>query len=301
MDNIAIVTGGGIGDCILAYQAASYVQKHSDNFPYIFLCARKEVVEPLNHIFRTKLWPTFWINEEKHWDIDNLIKDQTFLENLRKDYKEVYVVLPDVLFTGKYAFDWKKYRVNLKTLTQTRLLTHFWKPKKQIYCALSTSTGGYSYSETHLLLKYLDDILPKEYIVRRPILKKWAGMELYPTSTTINYSSRIQLIESPDIKTEIDELRQSEYCVCLDNGPSHLAYQFGIPRLLLDPRMGQFPWVARWREDVSESIVITTPSKMIANLVKINIEIPQTQLLPKQFILNNMNSDWKTQLLLKYE
>jgi hypothetical protein len=308
MDNkkTLILVAGGIGDCILGFQCAHFV-KQAKKAVDVVVCSRKEVFIPLEYLF----WQDFNVKhhpEHSKWGDDNwILKNQKEIcayEDEHPEYDEIYYVVPDLLYRNEGAFNFKKYNTHPQIIKSTRLLTNrrsLSKDNQYIYCALTSSTPGYSYHDTPKLLSELGERLTSKTIYF-PKVNSWAG-------TNITYGnldklpSNVHIDNDPDIIDSIQIMQQSEYVICLDNGLSHIAWHLGIPRLLLDSRYGFTrncnPWTVRWKEDLLESIVLQCPPEQIADLVELNLRIPQTTLLPRQFVLNNLKMDWKSELLLK--
>ena len=84
----------------------------------------------------------------------------------------------------------------------------------------------------------------------------------------------------------------------------HCCFQYGIDRLILDPRWGNgknaIPWQVRWRSTMEDSISIDNFPNDIVRLVKTNLDIPQTTILSRNFVLNNLNNNWASELLFKW-
>ena len=60
------------------------------------------------------------------------------------------------------------------------------------------------------------------------------------------------------------------------------------------------PWQVRWRNTMEDSISIDNFPNDIVRLVKTNLDIPQTTILSRNFVLNNLNNNWASELLFKW-
>ena len=132
-----------------------------------------------------------------------------------------------------------------------------------------------------------------------PLISKWAGKAI-DYGNLDNLPSGVILDNEVGFVEAIEKMKKASYMICLDNGPSHIGFHLGIPRLLLDPHLSThgFPWFARWREDIRESIDICQSPAYIAKIVRTNLDIPETLLLARDSAFENW--DWKQKLLIKY-
>lgn len=299
-NSVCIIAGHGLGDHLLAFQCGHFVKQAGYDLT-MHVASRPEISEIIHHLFSDQ----FRIDIDEQGD--RLTKDNLFLSwgaKMVHPPAKTYYIVPDLLNRNPFAFEYDKYNCHPQTVRSTRLLTHKWKPKKQIYTGLNTTTAGYQYDFRPTLLFALAESLP-DYTIYCPIINKWAGIEIAKEdpSTFEECPANLVIAENPDFKASIDELIQSEYGIFLDNGPSHIAYHLGMPRLLLDPRMvgtKSWPWVARWRETIEDSVPLMSSPYSIARLVKTNIQIPQTTLLPRTDVLYHENEDWAKTLIFKY-
>lgn len=301
-----IVTGGGIGDSILGFQCAKQLESAE-----VMCLSRKETFDVLLYLFGN----FDDLNIVRHrdgekWGENNQLLDNfvEFGKTLGEEYDNIYYVIPDLLFRNPLAFDFKKHNVSLKTIVSTRLLTKGFCPEKKIYIGLNTTTPGYSYEFYPNLVKELAIQLP-DYEIFCPIVKNWNGQ---PTNTGgwIGYKdgsfpSNVTVKHDLTAKEAFSHIFTSCYGIYTDNGPSHVAYQMGQPRLLLDPRYGynhpNLAFASRWRENCfEESIPILSDASMVAKLVKTNIAIPQTTLIPRMAVFNSLDTDWSKELLFKF-
>jgi hypothetical protein len=182
----------------------------------------------------------------------------------------------------------------------TRILEASMQREDMIYLGLMTTTAGYSYGEPISLATNLAYSLPL-YKIYFPIINTWAGKDIKSIDIPSRLPSNLIIEFNPQFNDAIDNLAKSSYFVGTDNGPSHIAYHLGIPRLILDPQFNKLPWIARWREDYLESIPINTPVETVTSIVKMNLDIPQTTLIPRMVCLTYGDANWDHLLWLKSE
>ena len=302
MSRVIIFNAHGVGDAILSFKVASFIENDSKALIDIISCTRNEVCEPLYYLFGDRFNLKQHILREQwgenNWIVDNIKEVKATYPN----YDEYYYVIPDLLFRAKQlSFDYKKYNTHPQLIKQTRILTHKWQPTKRIFVGLATSTPGYLYDNVGLLLRDLAQYNPDREIYF-PKLDHWAGVRIdYGNLSDMPHNVTIK--ESPNFIESIDALMASEYSITTDNGFMHLSYELGIRHLILDPRYGNnrnVIWQARWRPSMENSIPIQSHANMIARLVRTNLEVEQTNMINKNFVLNNLNSDWSRELLFKF-
>lgn len=282
-----------MGGLILGFRCAQQL-KIQGLEPEVFVSANDEIFAALSWLFGD----LFTINK-----LQKDITEESFeFLNLQNHFDELYFVCPDLTFNNKFAFDYLKYGLSLQSLVQTRFNTEFERIEKRINLSLNSNTEGYSYSKIGELAIELARQLP-EYIIDLPILNNWAGKDIPPVTLPTVYPNNLKIHHNPNLIESIENLLLSCYCVCADNGFSHIAHAFHKPRLLLDSRVREphqsYPWLIRWKEDISESVDISLDIANIVNIIKTNLEVPQTQLLPRNCLINNFNVDWKRLLLIK--
>lgn len=295
---------------ILGCQVTHHIQKKVGPENVELLClARDETFEPIKLLFGDQMIIKQHELKEKCGENYNLITNPAILKQIKEDYSEIYIAVPDLLFRAReYSFDFNKYNCSPQTVTQTRLLTHKYNPEKIVYCAFAnTTTHGYNYTETKKLIELLACSLPN-YKFYVPVLLKWNNEEIIGADKNIelkNLPDNVLVDFNPTWLRALSFMVNSCYSICLDSFPFHCAYQFGIERLCLDPHFGyannQHMWSVRWRNTgMNDSIAINSPPEMIAQLVVTNIMIPQTSLLPKWFVYNNLGKDWEAFLGFKF-
>lgn len=283
-----MISAGGIGDCLLAFQCGNFVK---EDVKYVFF-VREEVFNPLKYLFPEE-------NVHREEESESCLANFNFREKY-PEYSEIYFNNPDSLFSNSNSFDFKKYSTNPSVIKSLRLLLNETKNEKVIYVGLNSVIENYLYREVNELLFLLANTL-KDYTIYYPNLTKWNNIKINKPILQLSIPSNLIIKEDPQIEEEIEVLRKSSYFIGTDNGFSHLAYHMGKPRLLLDPQYNKMPWVARWREDVSESIPISCGFPDVVSVVKTNIEKPYTLLIPRSTILSNPNNNWKTFLLNKFD
>jgi hypothetical protein len=296
-----IVTSNGFGDCMLGLQAARTVQKAGHQVDVI--CAvRDEVFRPLRycfgHLFNLSQIP-------EYYGIDNQILKGP-IEEFKEDHKQVFYVLPDLLFRNPYAFNPSLFGSTINLVKRERLLSGSVK-NNQIYLGLISTTPRNVYHYREELALELARRLPN-CIIHLPILDVWANVKMDTQKhLDIQFPDNVKVYKNPDFVEQINIQKGCGYGVYVDNGPSHLAYHFGQDRLLLDPSYGMNPnvlaWVARWRETIEDSIPLNTAPANVAKVVKTNLEIPETTLLPKDVVLCHRDEPptlWPQSLIFKY-
>jgi hypothetical protein len=288
---VLIVGGHGLGDCLLSLQCAHYVKQAGDECT-VELYTRDEVFNPIaaifGHLFNLKqnkgeLDPT---------NIDKIDTDLYF-------YNEVYFALPDWLFSNPKAFDWQRYHTSPQMIKTTRLLADQRRNNGVIYLGLMTSTQGYLYDDIEALAVNLAKVFP-QYSVYLPIITSWAGQTLKEFNFPADAPKNLIIEKDPNFAASLSVLRDSVYFIGTDNGPSHVAFHFGVPRLILDPQYNKLPWIARWKEDVTESIPIGSSWPEVVRLVSTNFNRPETLLIPRAAVLANLGTEWKRLLLNKF-
>ncbi len=309
---IALLSFCGWGDQFPVFSAAEILRKNNINYT-VFCACRDEVWAPIDHLFKTynpiRIDPALAENEiifkylksGGHKDIDHI----------KNCYDEVYVVYSDEMFSSFYAFRLEKYNVSLQSFREMRLLKNEWKPQKKIAINLISSTKEYQVENSEEIARQIA-LNNKDYEVLFFHMDSWAEHELnyfdeqdwknLPSNVTIK--SNINFIESLEL------IKECCYGVSVDNGVNHYFQSLGMPRLLLDARINQPPFVVRWRYSLNDSIDQKVSPSIIGRIVKENLETPQTQLLPRSYVeqmiricddpswtMNEIN--WKNILILK--
>lgn len=303
MNKVLILGSHGMGDSIQSLQCAHFVsnQTGKENVDVIS-CTRDEVFHPLNHLFGD-LFELFQHPKKETWGHDNyILNNQSELESLSY-YNEIYYSIPDLLYHHPLAFDYQKYNTNPQLIKQTRLLAHKYKPTKRVYLGLCSSTDGYLYNNISQLIRRLGQELP-DFEFYFPNVKVWAD-KMMDYDDLSNMPSNVTIHENPNFCESLEIMKTCCYGVYTCNGPSHSAFQLGQPRLLLDPQYNKVLWCARWREDMSECVDINTSVTDVVNIVKSNLLVPSTTLIPRQKVLdilikNDYQVDWRKELLWKY-
>jgi hypothetical protein len=261
MRKVLILGGGdGIGGLILAFQCAEFVKNHRGFDVTVGISAEQEQFYVLDWLFRDKFNIQYYpvLVSSGH----QLLRDPSLLESIRKGFYEFYYVCPDLTFKNPYSFDYRRYRTNPKAIITTRLLTHKYKPngKNIIYLALNSTTPGYTYQNIGELAVQLAKNIPN-YEIYLPVLTNWNGKPIPPVIFS-EKPNNLVIEYDQDVEHSLNKLKTAHYCICADNGFSHISYHLGQSRMLLDPHLFQnpnpLPWIVRWREDITDSICIST-------------------------------------------
>lgn len=295
MKAVRLVVGDGVGGGLWGGKVAYFIKQAGD-FVEILYSSRDETFRPFKYLLGD-VYPLIQIPE----DVQNkIVNDEELFFSYKGDYDECYIVIPDHLYRHKHSFDYKKYNTHPQTIQSHRLFLDRWKPEKIIYIGLISSTPEYVYNFIPTVIKFLAQELP-DYIIYFNNVTKWAGKKL-DNGNFENLPSNVFYFENQDFIESLDWLSRSCYCLCVDNGIAHLAHSFGIIRLLLSKRLdfNGLPWISRWYEDLNECISYDYSPKEIAKLVQININISQTALIPRQYVIDNLNCKWNEKLLFKF-
>lgn len=292
------IGGHGLGDCLLSLQI-SQILTFRKILHKNLISTRDEVFNPLKHLFKDII--DLEKIDESIANNNLLLKDDKILNQLSIDWKSNNITynVPDLLFNNRLSFNFKKYQISPQILKKNRLLTNNYLNKKNIiYCGFSTTTPGYLYSNISNLLEELSKKFP-EYIIYFPYVKLWDKEIKYDFDFSKKFSNNVIIDYNPKFEDSINILCESSYFIGTDNGPSHIAYHLGIPRLILDPQYNRLPWIVRWKEDYSESIPINTQFSDIVDIVYTNIYNIETLFMPRLFILLNLGINWKKELFIK--
>jgi hypothetical protein len=292
--------GHGLGDCFLSLQISSLLSERKISHINC-ISTREQVFNPLKHITKG-IFDLKHVEEVISSD-NNIIKIPSLQENLKKkfDCSELTYNVPDLLFKNPLAFNYEKYLLNLQLIKKQRVLLNAVKEKENIvYCGLATSTEGYIYPFINNLLKELAKSLP-DYLIYFPNIKKWD--KEVNMGTFDNLPSNVFIHESPEFEASLDILKKSKYGIFTCNGPSHVAYHLGIPRLILDPQFNKLLWISRWKEDYEECVPLSLNYNLVKDIVYNNIKFPQTTLFDRKMLANllmNNQNDWSKILYFKY-
>lgn len=292
-----IVGGHGLGDCLLSFQCAQLLKLKNIDCD-IAISSRPVIISALRYLYDSNVILEIPESESANHDIEK--GTAPIFNDISKDYKNIYYVIPDLLFNNSKAFDCRKFQTSPQIIRSLRTLIHKNKATKKIYVGLQTSTEGYDYKNIPDLLTTLAGMLP-DYTIYFPNIKSWAnGKTCYINNK--DFPDNVFIDEEPTLNDSLHHLLQSCYFIGTDNGPSHIAYQLGIPRLILDPQFNKIIWVARWKEDNQESIPIHTSHEIVSKITYLNITCPQTSLIPRTVLYSNSHLNtqgWKQALLVK--
>lgn len=298
MSKIVSIGAGGLGDSLLSFSVAHNLTFCGHEVDSI-AAVRPEIYKVLEYLYGDSINLSYLPEEySRNHEIINS-SEQKFSEKraeLLGKYDDLVYTVPDLLFRNRYALSLKKYRLSGHVIKSTRtLINKRVNDLKLIYLGLQTTTPGYFYKETPTLIRLLSEELP-EYTIYFPNVMNWAGDGLYKLEGS--FRSNVWIDDNPDFIESVKILQGAAYCVCTCNGPSHIAYHLGIPRLQLDPQYHKLPWVARWKEDLNESISIHVPPETAVQIVKNNLEYPETVLIPRGESIGE-NRDWVKELIFK--
>jgi len=296
------IGGHGLGDCILSLQI-SHLLKQKQIKHTTLISTRDQIYKPLYHIFSNEL--DLHQIDQKYANDNALLHNQDYIKEIASIHNSDNITynVPDLLFRNPLAFKYNDYGLNPQLIKKTRILSHLFNTKENIiYCGLLTTTKGYTYHNIPLLLRSLAEHLPN-YIIYFPKIKTWDKDLDYTGNFNAEFPSNVWIDDNPQFEKSLDVLTKSKYGIFTCNGPSHIAYQIGIPRLILDPQFNKIPWMARWKEDYEECIDINTECNDITALVVNNINNPETLLVDRKILLNllkNGYNSWKDIFYLKY-
>lgn len=296
------VGGHGIGDCLLSLQISHCLTEKGVSHKNL-ISSREEVFNPLNYI-AGKIFELENISFE-YCDHNAIETDPLKLKEIKEKFNSSYISynVPDLLFTNPLSFKYERYGLNLQLIKKTRTLTKVNAQKEKIiYCGLCSNTQGYMHSDVHGILNKIAAKLP-DYTIYFPKINKWVNNINYNCDFSKPFLSNVWIDEDPEFNKSLDILIKSQYGIFTCNGPSHLAYHLGIPRLILDPQYNKILWMSRWKEDYEECIPIQIDSELISKLVQTNILVPQTLMLDRKIILNSIAqnyNNWKEILYFKF-
>lgn len=301
MSKICLISGDGIGGQLLSFQCGK-ILKDKGHDVTILVSARDEVFKPLNYLLGKK-FKIIQIAENYQNDLLNFNDlHYTVLQLVNQIFDEIYIVYPDLLFRHSRSFDYKKFNLSLQVIKDTRVLIEDWAPEKLIYLGLATSTPGYLYPEISQLIVNLAQKLP-DYKIYLPNIKKWDKPVNLGDFSLIDHKN-VHIHDSPDFLDSLEYLKKAAYGIFTCNGPSHIAHQLGIPKLILDPQFNKIPWISRWKDDYQDCIPINTAPDLVSSIVKHNIQTECTQLIDRKFLYQilsqNPSPDWKNIFYLKY-
>ena len=291
-----IIGGQGLGDCILSLQCGSIVQKNPQKALQIYISAISEICASISHLFG-HLFDLNFIPDQ-YSKYNRILREPKLMFDLTKGFDEVYYVVPSLAFFNQYSFDFEKYNCFPQSVREIRLLVPGPEKKKIIYVGLLTTKHINIYSCPISLILKLAEKFP-DYTIYFPVIKTWAGRYTQHFDLPKDIPKNLMIDINPDINNSFDILLKSCYFIGTDNAPSHIAYQAGIPRLILDSMLGWPHIIVRWREDLtSDSIPITTSPDDVVKVTFINLSIPQTIMLPRTTCLKNKDAEWKSLLYL---
>lgn len=304
---IALVSFGGVGDCISSFVAADSIRKFSQDVT-VFCAVRNEVWEVIDHLFKSynpiKLPAHIGENEIAFKYLK--YGGEPEIDRIKQLYDKVYVVYNDEFFSSEFTFPYKEYGHTIESFRQTKLL-NCTSDKTIIYLNLNSSTPPYQVKDPVSIIKKVAELRPNETIYV-PLLEKWAGYKLdyLQEAFSAKYPGNVWIDKNPKFLDALVVLKNSCYTITIDSGIYHIAYHMNKTLLLLDNRLGinDLPW-SRWRYNYHNSIPQDTPPELIAAVARENLNCEQSQLLPRELVLQLLNYtngqpiDWKRLLFLK--
>ena len=290
-----VIGGQGLGDCILSLQCASVIQNYGI-IPKIVISARPEIQKALSFLFDSQFKLDFI--DDYYSKYDRMLREKKLMDEVIQGFGEIYYIVPHLIYCNNFRFNFEKYNTSPQVIREIKLLTKNRKIKKIIYAGLLSVKLCHMFKNSVELVIKLATAM-QDYEIYFPIIQSWAGKEIPAFSFPEDIPSNLHIDVNPELKDALAVLLGSCYFVGLDNGPSHIAYQAGIPRLILDSRMTNLGLIIRWRENLLESVPISSSTDSIVYLIKTNLEIPQTTLLPRDLCLLNKGLDWVKALSLR--
>lgn len=302
MDKLINIGGHGLGDCILSLQISHLLKERSIEHINL-ISTRNEVYEPLNFIFSKKF--QFSQIDTKFSHENNILFQDSLQDEIKKSHKSSNITynVPDLLFRSPLSLNYKNYGLTPSLIKETRVFTDYPRLNKNIiYCGLCSTTDRYVYKNIPILLLRLAEFLPS-YTIYFPKVDKWDKDINNLGNFNIQYPDNVFIHENPSFIDSLEWLTQSSYGIFTCNGPSHIAYHLGIPRLVLDPQFSKIPWISRWKENYNECIPMDTDINLIGQLVSANINYPQTQMIDSKIILDLIvrnNTSWEDIFYFKF-
>jgi hypothetical protein len=296
----AIITSGGIGDCLESLKAASLYQLHNDEPVEIYVNSHQEIVDFIN---KCTYFPALRCPERKNNfnDAENPLNlPKEFLDGLFKEFSSVYSCFPDSLGTAPFDFPWFRFVKSYKEFIRTKV--HFRPPTispainpdtKNIFIHATSITPekNYSLSSLQSLVSLLNSLNCNIIICRA---SQWKGEKLPFFCKGKFYD----LVDRP-IEEAVSTLQRSDYFIGIDSSFAHIAYHLGIPRLVLQQHFNQPFHLARYHEDVTDDIPLNIGPEQIFNRVALNLREPYTMAIPAYLnIPHNVNT--KQLLYRKY-
>lgn len=290
------IGGHGIGDNLTSLQISYFFKLKGIEHINVSSC-RNEVFRPLSVFF-----PDLIKVDEKYSHgneiIYNLELEKELLNKFSCDLINYNV--PDLLFRNPRSLNLEKLGLSIQIIKKHRLLLNqSLNKQRNIFLGFSSSTPGYIYPYIKKLCQYICAALPDYHFIF-PKPNSWDKPIIYGDLNSLKNISNLEILEDPNFEDILQKLKSCCYGVFSCNGPSHLAYHLGIPRLILDPQFNKLPWIARWKEDYEECIDINNVPEEVEKLITTNIRIPQTQLIPRQKVLENLYKNWGNELIIKY-
>jgi len=302
MNSIANIGGHGIGDCILSLQISNALTNIGVSHANL-LSTRPQVFDALKFIFGEQI--SFERIDEKYSENNSIISDNNLQKEIlsKSSCEDITYNIPDLVFQHPLSFNFEKYGLFMNSIRRHRLLPKkFGSKEKIIYCGLCSVHDYHIYKDIPNLLRRLAEFLPL-YTIYFPHLSSWTKTLPNLGDFSGKFPENVHIDHDPNFQKSLEILTKSCYGLFTDNGPSHIAYHLGIPRLILDPEYQNILWTCRWKDDPEECLPIQTPINDIVNIITENIKCPQSTLIDKvtaQHIINNYKSEWNKIFYFKF-
>lgn len=300
MNKVQLVLGAdGAGGLCMGFPLAHFI-KQAGYSVEVILSIKDAGFKALNSLFNN-LFSIRQVPEEYSHNhrilFDAELQQRAGLEN------EWYYFCPDLVFSHPRSFDFNKFCTTPQTVKSTRLLTDHLRPEGIIYLALNTTTLGYQYAFRKELIFQLAKTFPNDRIYL-PVIDQWAEQSINNNDLNEEFPYNVLVDKNPDIIVAIEYLMRSRLCICLDNGFSHISYQLGQQRILLDPHLppidnNSVKHAVRWRETFEDSVRLNTHWQDVVDLVSVLTTNPQISLLPKDLVVRSLACHWPSVLGFK--
>jgi hypothetical protein len=301
--SVAIITAGGIGDCLMAVQAATLYQSINLEPVEIWVNSHQEIVDFIN---KCTYFPAFKCPEHHNKFHDpenplNLPKD--FLDGLFTKHTNVWSAFPDSLGQCAFAFPWYRFCKNYKAFLRTKIHVKQYPRSfenlalnpdtKNIFIHATSITLEKNYQMTKLQ-KLVNMLNTTNYNVIICRTSEWKGTPL-PFFCQGKY---YDLVDEP-IDKVIYTLRKSDYFIGIDSGPAHVAYHLDVPRIVLHNNFNIPMHLVRYHEDSSDDLPLNVEPEVIFNRVMLNLKDPLTYAIPSYLTIPH-NANTKQLLFKKY-
>jgi hypothetical protein len=273
----------GLGDCMLSLQVSRVLTNHGISHQNL-ISTRGEVFNPLNFIFSDFNLERI---SEDYSENNALLHNSNLVEEIKNKYDAEYITynIPQLLFQNPMALKCDLIGTSPFLIKKIRLLTDKFLLKENIiYCALTSSANKYIRNDLKEIITKVAEKVPN-YTVYFPYLKKWVETITYNFDQKDSFPPNVVIDDNPPFINSLDVLVKSKYCLTVDNGPSHIAYHLGIPRLLLDQEFARVAHLIRWKQDYEECVPFNLSPEEISSVVYNNIYYPFTTGMDRKIML----------------